>query len=258
VVENEHVLLMMGLVALVLVLFSTRTWSRAVALLTFLLFVSGVIIGQSRAVWISFVLGGLVILVLIDRRRRLQLVGYGLSSVVIALLVGLLVFPEFYVLIVAGLADRFYSLGSAVTSDLSLVNRFEEMGAAWKYIRLNPIVGYGFGVPIEYYSLVYELSYRTSFIHNGPIGVWYRHGLIGFGLIYFYYFASLMRGVRLSRHGAGFYKVLGIAVAACFTAEALLGNSENPFATSDKTLFIGVLAGLVAAGVARMEPPSSG
>lgn len=257
VVENEHLLLMVGLIALTVALFARRPRLRWAAAGGFLLYTAGVIIGLSRAVWVSYVLGIFVIFLLVDRRRRGRLVLFGLAGLSGVMLVGYLVFPGMFALIFAGLVDRIFSLETAATGDISLVNRFLEMSAAWDHIVRNPIVGYGFGVPIKYYSLVYELTHETSFIHNGYIGVWYRHGLVGFLLLYGFYFTSMWHAVKLSRSGHTAFAPIGIAVAACLVAEALLGNTENPFATSDKVLFIGVMAGLVAAGRTVVERPGA-
>ncbi|MEX0821208.1 MAG: O-antigen ligase family protein, partial [Rhodothermales bacterium] len=249
VVMNEHVLLMAALVALTFLLYSRKKLPTVGLLGVFAVLAAGVVIGQSRAVWISFLLGAAVIFFCVDRRKKVQILLLGLLGLAAIIGTGALLFDDFFTVIVAGLADRFFSLQTAVTEDLSLINRFIEMGAAWEHIRLNPIVGHGFGVPIKYYSLVYEWTHEASFIHNGPVGVWYRHGLIGLVLLSVFYIGSILAAFRLVRGEAvtRFDRTLAIAVLAAFAAESLVGNTENPFATSDKTLFIAALAGFVAA-----------
>ena len=171
--------------------------------------------------------------------------------------VGALVFDNFFSLIIAGLANRLLSLQTATVQDLSLINRFFEARAALEHIGMNPIVGYGFGVPFKYYSLVYEWTHETSFIHNGPVGIWYRHGLIGLALLVTFYIGTIVRSVRILRMPtiARTDRMVAIFVMACLIAESLVGNTENPFATGDKTLFIGALAGLAAASAHRATHP---
>jgi hypothetical protein len=101
-------------------------------------------------------------------------------------------------------------------------------------------MGYGFGVPFRYYSLIYESTRETTFVHNGYVGLLYRHGLIGTGLLMFAYAGSALSGLRLYRAqvGSEWHRVLGLAAVAALSAEALVALSGNPFAVSDKTLII--------------------
>ena len=68
VVMNEHVLMMAGLVTIVFLLYSQSWRERTWLGLLSIVFAVGVIIGQSRAVWLSFILGMAVIFLLVDRK----------------------------------------------------------------------------------------------------------------------------------------------------------------------------------------------
>jgi hypothetical protein len=253
VVQNEHLLMLAGLFCFVYLLFLQRRGIRMLVLMGLLVFTAGVVIGLSRSLWVSYALGGLVIFFLVDRRKRLLLLGSGLAGLVAVLVIGSVAFPGLRDLVLWGLLDRLFSLRTATTEDISLVNRFIESGAAWTYIKANPIVGYGFGVPYKYYSLVYELDFQTTFVHNGYLGIWYRHGLVGAGMLMTFYFATLARGIRLARSVVWQHAAVGIAVAACLLATTLHTTVANPFATSEKTFFLGILAGLVS-GVLALDP----
>lgn len=249
VVMNEHILMMAGLVALVYLLHSRKKWHVVSLGILVTTFSAAVIIGLSRAVWVSYALGIAVIFLLVERDKKRQLILFGAASLAAVLLAGSLMFENFFTLIVAGLADRLLSLRSAASQDLSLINRFIEMDAAWQYIKQNPIVGHGFGVPIKYYSLVFEATRIDSFIHNGYIGVWYRHGLVGALLLFGFYFGCLWTAVRTVRFPAvgRRERVMATAACACLAAEALVGNSQNPFATSDNTFIVGIMTAFGAA-----------
>jgi O-antigen ligase len=248
VVMNEHVLMFAGLVTLVFLLYAHRWMSRSVLTGLFLLFSASILIAQSRAVWVSFLLGAAVIFLFVDKKRKLHIVVLGLAGVTAVLVIGALVFENFFTVIVGGLTDRFFSLRTAATKDISLINRFIEMKAAWASIKENPIIGHGFGVPIKYYSLVYEATRVNSYVHNGYVGVLYRHGLIGFLLLFYFYFGSLWVFVRMARNRAltQFDQLVAFAAVACLAAEALVGNSANPYAVSDSTFIIGAIAGVAA------------
>lgn len=247
---NEHFLLLCSIVALGLLVHAKKRYRQILLGLVFTLLTAGVIIGQSRAVWVSLALGGTLIFLLVDRSQKVKMVMLGGSGLLLLVTVGFLIFDDFFSLLLAGLLDRASSLETAATKDLSLINRFVEARAVFDYILANPIVGYGYGVPYRYYSLVYEATHETSFIHNGYVAAWYRHGLIGMSLLFTFFFGSIWRSYRLVRHSSDMWlaKIVGIAVTAALVAESLVANTENPFATSDKTLIIAILAG-AAAGI---------
>lgn len=253
VVMNEHVLMMAGLVSLTFLLFSQRK-SHTVALGSlFVVFSTAVVVGQSRALWVSYALGFGILFLLVNRAKRIQIIAVATLWLCTVLLVGFLVFEDFFNLILAGLLDRFFSLQTAATQDVSLINRFLEAKAAWESIKVNPIVGYGFGVPFSYYSLVFEFTRYSSFIHNGYVGVLYRHGVIGFVLLFGFYFGSIWMSLRavLHRNVSRSNYVLAAAALACLGAESLVANTQNPFATSDYTLIIAVMAALGSAAWER-------
>ncbi len=253
VVENEMLLMMAAIGAFALMLYA-RSWiSRTSLFGLFLLYSIGVIISLSRAVWLSLALGLFVIFLFVDRRRKLQLTLLVVGSTLITFGIGIVLFQETLTLILLTLFDRLLSLETAVSTDISLINRFIEMEAAWEQIKLNPIVGYGFGVEYRYYSLVFEHSRESSFVHNGYVGLLYRHGLVGAFLLLFFYGASTWRGIQvyLNRAAPSIIRVIGLIAVACLVAVALVTNSNNPFSVSDKTLFIAVAAALAAGGYER-------
>lgn len=260
VVMNEHVLMMAGLVTLVFLLYARKWPNRSLLSGLFLIFSAGILIAQSRAVWVSFLLGVAIIFFFVDKKRKIQIVVLGLAGLAAVLAVGAVVFENFFTVIVAGLTDRFFSLRTAATKDVSLINRFVEMEAAWAHIKQNPIIGHGFGVPINYYSLVYEATRESSYVHNGYVGVLYRHGLIGFLLLFFFYFGSLWACFLMARDRAlsQFDRLIAIAAVSCLAAEALVGNSANPYAVSDSTFIIGAIAGVAAGSRHPSEQTSRG
>jgi O-antigen ligase len=255
VVENEQMLMMAAIGTFALMLYA-RTWLSRISLFgLFMLFTAGVIISLSRAIWLSLALGLIVIFVLVDRRRKMQLTLLVIGSVMATAAVGLVLFQDVLTLILVTLFDRLLSLESAFSADISLINRFIEIETVWELFKHNPILGYGFGVDYRYYSLVYEHSRETSFVHNGYFGLLYRHGLLGTVLLLYFYAASAWHGVRLylDRSTQLPLRVLGLIAVACLVAVALVTNSNNPFAVSDKTLMIAAAAALAAGSWERRQ-----
>ncbi|MEM1094546.1 MAG: O-antigen ligase family protein [Bacteroidota bacterium] len=248
---NEHWLMMAGIAALAWYLHARQRWLRWGLLVFFAAMVAGVIVGQSRAVWVSFLLGTFILFILVRPAQRRTMLLVGSMSVLAGLTVGYAVLGDFFFVVLVGLAERFVSLGTATTQDLSLVNRFIENMAVLDRIKDSPIIGHGFGVPIKYFSLVYEFTRVESFIHNAYLSVWYKHGLIGLVAVMGFYISTVVKGWRLARTAktAG-ARLGGMIVAACFIAEALSAITQNSFAGDDTCLLIGIGGGIVA-GLSR-------
>lgn len=246
VVMNEHVLMMAALFTLSFLLYSRRRVAVLILSSFFVIFVSAVIVGQSRALWVSLALGIAAIFFLVNRQGKIRIVFAGLLAVGCAVLFGFIVFKGAFTLIILGLLDRFVSLETAAVKDISLINRFIEAKAALEYIRLNPIVGWGLGFPVKYYSLVFEYTRVYSFIHNGYVSTLFKHGIVGFTLLWGFYFSNVWYAYKTTRHKfvKGVDYTISVAVFGCLLAESLVANTQNPFSTSDYTLIIAVSSAL--------------
>ncbi len=257
-VINEQMIMMAAIGSFVLLQFAKTTVQRVVLFALFGIFSAGVVISLSRAVWLSMALGLLVVFVFVDYRRKVGIVALVAISVTVLGGVSVILFGDQLLLVAVGLIDRLVSLETAFTKDISLINRFIEMKAALSAFAASPVIGYGFGVSYEYYSLVWETTRETTFVHNGYVGLLYRHGVIGACLILTTYVGSSIRGARLfvSRQAAPVSRIMGLIAVACLVAEALAASSNNPFAVSDKTLIIAAAAAL-AAGAAERERRSA-
>lgn len=253
-VTNEQMIMMAAIGSFVLLQFAKTSVQRVILFALFGIFTAGVVISLSRAVWLSLALGLLVVFLLVDQRRRAGIIVLVVVSTAVLAGVSVVLFGDQLLLVAVGLVDRLVSLETAFTEDISLINRFIEMKAALSAFAVSPIIGYGFGVSFEYYSLVYEATRETTFVHNGYVGLLYRHGLVGTCLILTAYVGSGVRGARLflTSHAAPVSRILGLIAVACLAAMALVASSNNPFTVSDKTLIIAAAAAL-AAGAAERE-----
>lgn len=257
IVMNEHVLMPSAVVCVTLYLYHSSRVAKTILFTVLAVLVAGIIIGQSRALWLSFGLALTVIFFASEPGHkptiiRAALFGLALLGASAFALLG----PDMFTLVFAGLLDRFFSLETAATQDISLVNRFNEMGAVFKLAIRNPIVGHGLGVPYGYFSMVYESTHVTSFVHNGYLHLFYRHGLVGLVLFGGFYVGVLWKSFAAIR----FERVTGLRRAACmialavFIAIALSANSETPFGTSDKTLMLAICGALgVGASLPGMD-----
>lgn len=245
---NEVLLMMPALGAMTFLIYARQWKERLIVAGLFILFFGSLIITQSRGYWMAFFLGALALFVLTDTRRKFRILIFFLSGLAGFLLIGYLLFPEYVTLISAGLIDRFASLGTALTSDISLVNRFHESTAVWEYIRVNPVIGYGMGTPYSYFNIITDNTREWSFIHNGYLGIWFKFGLIGLSLLMYFWARSIVTGIRLfyRREASLFLRIAVLAATVSLIAELLVANTSTPFQIADATLMITLLAAVIS------------
>jgi O-antigen ligase len=214
------------------------------------LLVAGLLLTKSRAFWVATCLGFVVAAYLlrpVERKRLLALATVGaLSFVVIATLV----FGDYVALLLSGIVRRFSTLATATTSDVSLVNRFVETSAVMDRVWRNPILGYGWGAPIAYYSIVQIATVQVAFVHNGYAALWLKVGVWGLGLMLAVWAGALVGARQAARALTLTAAQRAIAAGAggtliTFSVAAL---TSNPFTIPDQllavTLVLGMLHGL--------------
>lgn len=210
---------------------------------------------QSRGFWVAFLVGALFIFILIDRRRKVRLVLLAGTVGAVGTIIALVFLSDFVPLIVAGLTERLGSLGTATTTDLSLVNRFVESQAVLKKIAVNPIVGHGMGVPFSFHDLTWNATATGTFIHSGYISLWYRFGLWGLAIILFVWGRSILNGMAAFRttQGRPVLRTAGLSAAAVLVAYILPAQTSNPFVLIDSLFLMTATFGIAAGARARVE-----
>ncbi len=244
---NEVILMMASLFGLTLLVYATRVRERLVLAGAFLISFAGLVITQSRAYWASFLLGALLLFLFVEWKKKGQIVGLVAIGLGGFLLLGWLLYPAFVQLMIVGVVDRFTSLATATTEDISLVNRFYETRQVWEYVKENPVLGYGMGTPYRYYNVIYKLTRDWTFIHNGYISLWYKFGIAGLGAMLVWWGISIVNGFRLfkKRSLPRAVRFAALAGAVCLSAETLVANTSNPFLIADATLMMAIMAGMI-------------
>ena len=212
---------------------------------------AGVFLAKSRGYWVDLVLALGLLFAFAPPRARLWLVGGG-TATLLGLLGAVVAFAgSAGVLILSGAVRRLASIGSSVTKDVSLINRFYESEAAWRMIRVNPVAGHGFGTEFAYHSLIVDGSQKGSFIHNGFTSLWFKLGLWGLVLVLALWAASGVAGVLACRYAPGLSRVeRGAALGAGAAVLSLLPTmtTSNPFLLFD-TLVVVVVTMALAHGL---------
>lgn len=246
---NERILMVAALFSAVQFLYAERRLTRVGHAGLVSLLLAGIIAGQSRAVWVSFLLGLGVLFLVTDRRRKGQIVFVGLVGFAAALVMGAVLLDDFFSVVITGLAERFTSLGSATTDDVSLVNRFHEWRVAWGEILRSPILGRGFGVSFSFFNMTYEATQWKTYIHNAYLGLWYRHGLIGLAALLTFFGGQVWHAVQLYRSDAPRRaRVVAIMGLAALAALALAATTE-PMLLDDDGVFVLMMPAALIAGM---------
>lgn len=259
-VTNDGLLMATSLTALVVLIFARPRGLRLALLAAFLVYFGALILTQSRGLWLAFLAGAGLLFLLVDRRHKLHLGLLALAGLTGFLTLGALFLGDYLMLILTSLGNRLASLGSAASSDLSLINRFYETRAVWGYIVDNPVLGYGMGVPYRYFDLTWDYTRVDTFAHNGYASLWFKFGIFGLGLMLFFWLRSVGRGIQVFRRAgaAPRLRVVALASAAVLLAFTVSALTSNPFFLSDTIFLFAIFTGLIAGVHARaaLEPPA--
>ena len=254
-VTNEGLLMVPAFFAFALYLKSIDLKHKLLFAGLFSAFLGGLIVTQSRGYWVAFLVGMIVVFWMVpSAEKRRILVTAGLTSVVVSV-VAILVLGDFLTLVMSGLVDRFLSIGSATSKDISLVNRFLETGAVWDHIKSNPILGHGMGVSYRFFDITFEMSDSKPFIHNGYIALWYKFGIWGPFLILSFLTRCVYKGFIVFK---GYKQVtlesaVCLAVVGSFIAFSISANTSNPFYINDPMFIFSVMTGSVAGCYTRWK-----
>lgn len=256
---NEALLMFPALISLVLLVYA-RLWRARLMLLGMLtLSVGALVATQSRGYWMAFVLGVLVLFALTDGRRKLQLMSLAIGASTGFFLIALIMFPDVLDVLIAGIAGRFLTLGSALTSDLSLINRVYESRAILADVVQNPVIGYGIGARFSFFDLISDTTRNDGYAHNMFVGLLFKFGLVGFGLILYFWIKTVLRAAMLYRREAPVVlRLVGLLAVVCLVAELLVANTSNPFLIADASMVIALLAAAVHGAWDRLGPPHPG
>jgi O-antigen ligase len=249
-VTNEGLLMVPAFFMLSLYLFAKDWTKRLLYAGFFIAFFGGLILTQSRGYWVAFLFGAGIMFLMIPSKQKGRLLSTGIVTGLVVFGIAALLFGDFFLLVVTGLVERFTSIGSATTKDLSLVNRFIETGAVWEHIKSNPILGHGMGVSYRFYDITWEFTDSKPFIHNGYIALWYKFGIWGTPLILWFLGAIMYRAKVLFNHRVNnpYMGTAAIAILAAFMAFSVSANTSNPFYINDTMFIFSVMAGIVGGG----------
>ena len=250
VTSNEHILLIAIFVMAVWTGYQTTNLRKIFAFIGFILMLLGLIATQSRGYWIDFALGMLLLMWVADNSARLKMLLLLVIGLIILSISGQLLFGKSFDLIVIGLIERFLSLGTAVTHDVSLVQRFREAESVWERVWDSPFVGHGIGVTYISFDLNVMRTRIASFVHNGYVALFFKYGLIGFLLLMTFWFKSIRAMFLYKQYRAGnaslpYYRealILFISISSLLPSM----STSTLFFRKDSVFTLTALAGTIA------------
>lgn len=253
VTANDTLLAVPSLFALPLLIYARRWKSQLVLLGAFLLFFSGLILTQSRGYWLAFLFGAFLMLLAVDRRHKIRLVGLGVFGLAAVAAIGALFLSDYFFVVIDALVARFASIGSSTSRDISLVNRLYESAAVWEWIKDNPILGHGMATKYYFYDITFRFTRVDFFIHNGYLSLWFKFGIWGLGLMLVAWFGAAWRGLQAFRaaHAPMLVRLIGLGAAMGLMALALAANTSNPLVHTDSCFILSVTAGVASGAYLR-------
>jgi O-antigen ligase len=229
---GNEVLLLIPAVIVPALLAGKQSASRRALLIGLLcIFFMGLIISKSRAYWVAWALGIVSLLILLspDQRKRLILT-LGLSLAGMATL-AVIFLGDLAVALVSGSLNRLATLSTAFTADVSMLDRYTEQRALWERIKLNPILGYGFGTEYALYSIQSGGTRIWSYAHNGFLGLWYKTGFFGLLMMAVLWGQAVFLGVRTYRSNAlpPVHRAVVLGASCAIVAIMLTIYTSGPF-----------------------------
>jgi len=188
-------------------------------------------------------------------KDKVRMLTVGILSAAGIFTLAYVVLGEYLLLVLSGLLDRFLTLETAVTKDISLINRFLEAQGVWEHIKVNPILGYGMGVPYRFFNITYLYSEEKTFVHNGYVALWFKFGIWGTGMMLFLMvrFWMMSFGTWWKKLAAPVPAIVSLAATGAISALAVTATTANPFYQNDLMFMYAALWGIVGGIRARGE-----
>ena len=259
VVVNDSLLMCGSIMSLTLLVFARTPLSFFLSLIALATTFAGLIMTQARGAWLAFLLGVISLILLVRTSDRIRILTIGAILSVLIIGVGYVLIGPFLNVILEGIGERFGSISTAVTQDLSLVNRFRETSAVLEKIMVNPLIGYGPGVSYLFFDIVHQYTDTDSFVHNGYIGLWYKYGVWGLGLILIFWYSTIKQGLVAFRSELADRWTRSAAIAGATPLIALTVTTliSNPFFLKNHIFIVAVAAAMAAGAGQRITQHSA-
>jgi O-antigen ligase len=211
-------------------------------------YVTALILTFSRGYWFGAALGIVVLLMVLQRKPRIELL-YTIVGVILAVtLIILFAFGNYGSSVLDTIIQRAGGQGLSVIQDPSLRARYLETQSVIQYIARNPIVGYGLGASFFYHNPLSQTYHETVYIHNVYLFLWFKLGIIGLVLFLLTYMYHLWEAIKMIRkYQSSLEYFLLCAIISLFIVMLVISITSPQFISRDSILVIAVCWALIGA-----------
>ena len=195
-----------------------------------------------RTLWASFFLTMLIYTLFIVKIGRIKVISGILFLFVVAVLIGI-----------------FSGNQKLITSMESMLNPLEshnfivrewEWKNAWAYIKMKPILGWGFGtilLPIVDFMYIFRSGFTSMIIHNNYLWIWVKGGIFCLsGLLAVICVVVRSAYVQYKHTSDPFYKSVLLGILLSFVNFFIAGFVSPTMADLKINLWLGFMLGLTA------------
>jgi O-antigen ligase len=151
-----------------------------------------------RGFWIGTLLAGGVLVLLVDRRKKVRLLVTAAAGTVVGAGLMFLVAGDLTISILQALVVRLASSGNAL-GDVSIANRIAESQTVLRLVSESPLVGHGLGVWFHHLNIITRTTEVVMYVHNVYLYLLLEVGILGFVLFGMYYYSVIRQGIQISR-----------------------------------------------------------
>jgi O-antigen ligase len=241
---NENFLLIGIILVTATLLYAQKTWHKASLVVLFVLTVGAIVVTLTRSLWVTSVLGILIVGFFVGKAQRKRLIGYVGVAGVIGFIVAL-IYWDVTLFIFELLVIRFQSFSQGL-QDISVTDRIYETQRVWNMITQNPILGWGYGTEFQKYDVLFRrTSSFTSYIHNGYLAIWFKNGIVGLFAILAYIVTLFIYAFKIYRKTQLVtIKILMITILAYIPTAGLM-NVTSPVVYSYEGVLLLIILGSV-------------
>lgn len=260
---NENFLLIGIIFVSATLLYAQKVWHKAGLILLFVLTFGAIIVTLTRSLWVTSVLGILIVGFFVGRVQRKRLIGYVAVAGGVVFVIAI-IYLDVTLFILDLLFIRFKSFTQGL-QDISVTDRIYETQRVWDMIRQNPILGWGYGTEFLKYDVLFRrTSSVTSYIHNGYLAIWFKNGIIGlfailaYVMTLFVYSYKIYKKTRLVTT-----KILMITIMAYIPTAGMMNITSPVVYSYEGMLLLTILGSVVSWYAVRQEtfeegrPPSA-
>lgn len=251
---NEPLFMAVVITSIAVWMTTDNRWRGLMALSVMSFFLLALVLTFSRGYWVGAAIGTAVLFLLGRPQERKRLLGLSITGILAAATISFVLFQDVAQALFGVVFKRLFS---ATAIDKSLLNRILESEVVWKWITVNPLVGYGLGAEFSYYHILRQSTQTTPYAHNAYLYLWFKFGLFGLACFMTAYLAKIVIGIRFLRTCAltSEHRVFTLASIAILIAMLQVSITSPQFYARDSILIIVLCWAMIAAGVSTHARP---